>query len=347
VSEIPQLFRSEQALRGAFVEGLQQMLANHRGLGVFILVLANAIYDESIHRRLHEVLRERFEQLARHMRETLRAGRPLADAPDDVLVFLKLMAVGLEDQELTRVRREGPFELQFNPLRAYRPPRMSDVAVTRVYQAYDPSGFHFNRAFLQKEILWSGEIGHRQCRLLYNKFPFAELHGLLVMEAEDNKPQWLTHADHAAVWHIAGLLGHHLPGVGFGYNAYGAFASVNHQHLQMFVRSGGGYPVEAGQWRHNGGAHSYPLACHVYGEPDAAWEHIQRLHESNNAYNLLYRPGKLYLLPRRFQGSYAHAGWTSGFAWSEVAGGITTFNREDFDSLDAVAIVAELEKLRL
>jgi len=346
MTDLPQVFRSEQALRGGFAEGLARMLAGDPGLGVFILVLANATYDSKIHQRLQGRLRERFDELADVVRDELRAGRPLTAAPDDVLVFLKLMAVGLERLEPARTRRAGAFELQFNPLRAYRPPRMSGSAVTRLYSPYDPNGFHFNKPFLQKEIFWSGEIGQHRCRLLYNKFPFAELHGLLVIDAQDNKPQWLTEADHAAVWRITRLLGRNLPGVGFGYNSQGAFASVNHQHLQMFVRSGGCYPVEAGQWQHNGGDRTYPLACEVYQDVDAAWEHLHRLHESNTAYNLLYRPGRMYLLARRFQGSYQHAGWTGGFAWSEVCGAVTTYNSGDFAKLDEDAVFAEMAKLR-
>lgn len=347
MTDLPEVFHSEQALRSAFVQGLERMLADHAGLGVFILALANATCDSDIHRRLQGRLRERFDGLAEAMRDDLRAGRPLKDAPDDVLVFLKLMAVGLDDLELTRVRPEGAFELQFNPLRAYRPARMSDVAVTRLYSPYDPNGFHFNKPFLHKEVFWSGEIGQQQVRLLYNKFPFAELHGLLVIDPQDNKPQWLTRADHAAVWRIAALLGQHLPGVGFAYNAYGAYASVNHQHLQMFVRAAGRYPIEAEHWQHNGGQHVYPLACRVYRDMDAAWEQLHRLHESNIPYNLLYRPGRLYLVARRFQGTYQHAAWTGGFAWAEVCGAVTTFNSADFAGLEEATIVAEMQKLRI
>ena len=79
----------------------------------------------------------------------------------------------------------------------------------------------------------------------------------------------------------------------------------------------------------------------------AAWRAIARLHECNQAYNLLYRPGCLYLLPRRLQGDYTHSPWTSGFAWSELAGSITTFNREDFEGLDERAIRAEMARLDL
>lgn len=342
----PGIFRNREVLREAFIDGLERMLAEHHNLGVFILVLANATYDAPIYQRLQRPLQERFEQLSEQMRATLRAGRPLGDAPDDVLVFLKLMAVGFGDLELTRFRTVDGFELQFNPLRAYRPARASSAVVDSLCVPFDPNGFHFNKPFLQKEVLWAGDLQGRSCRLLFNKFPFAELHGLLVIDPEQNKPQWLTETDHRSVWRITESLGGKLPGVGFAYNAYGAYASVNHQHLQMFVRSAGEYPVESVRWQHRGGSEPYPLECHCFEEAGDAWQAIREMHQRMQAYNLLYRPGRLYLLARRFQGSYQHSTWTSGFAWSEVCGGMTTFNAEDFDALDGAAICAEIARLR-
>ena len=346
MTEIAPLFASQARLREAFIVGIEQMLGHHRGLGVFILALANATYDEALWQRLREPLKVRFEELADSLREELRAGRNPADAPDDVLVFLKLMAVGFDGLQLTRFRREHAFELQFNQLRAFRPSRMANVAVEELYRPFDPQGFHFNKPFLLKEVLWEGRLVGHDCRVLYNKFPFAELHALLVIGPEDNKPQWLTEADHAAAWQITSALAEGLPGVGFGYNAYGAYASVNHQHLQMFSRSDGAYPVEAPHWRHNGGEEDYPAECYRFENPDDAWSAIHAFHQSNRAYNLLYRPGRLYLLLRRFQGSYQHEPWTSGFAWSELAGAVTTFNPQDFETLGRAQIAAELEKLR-
>lgn len=343
----PALFADREAFRGAFVAGLERMLEQHRDLGVFILTLANASYDASIHARLQGRLRQRFEELSSELRGALIDGRPLNGAADDLLVFLKLMVVGFDELALTRLRRAGLFELQFNPLRAYRPPRMSDVAVDNLSCAFNPDGFHFNKPFLKKEVFWSGELAGRDCRLLYNKFPFAELHGLLVISPDENKPQCLTEDDHLTVWQVCRELGEGLPGVGFGYNAYGAYASVNHLHLQMFVRSSDVYPVESPQWRHLGGGIDYPVEVRVLERPEVAWQAIMDLHHRNVPYNLLYRPGRLYLMPRRFQGDYRHADWTSGYAWSELCGAVTTFNIRDFEHLDQQALQAEMRKLRV
>jgi hypothetical protein len=76
-----------------------------------------------------------------------------------------------------------------------------------------------------------------------------------------------------------------------------------------------------------------------------AWQAVAGLHALETSYNLLYRPGCLYILPRAMQGSYAHSGWTGGFAWSELAGAVTVFDPADFEGLDRADIDAELAKL--
>lgn len=346
---LPPPFQNTREFRAAFGKGLGAMLA-HAELGAFILVLANATFDPEIHRLLQRRLRERFAALAGHYRSLLGAGRALPDPPDDVLVFLKLMAVEWAGLQLTGFRRAGPWEIQFNQLRSFRPPRMSHAVITEPHRPFDAHAFHFNKAFLKQEILWEGELAGRPSRLLYNKFPFAELHGLLVVEPEARRPQFLTQTDHAHLWRLTESLGVGMPGVGFGYNAYGAYASVNHQHFQMYLRdapAGGAYPIEAPRWTHNGGSEAYPLAVSRCGDPDQAWQLLEDLHRLGRSYNLLYRPGVLYVCPRALQGGYRHADWTAGFAWAEIAGSFTTFNADDYAALDDSAIRAEFTKLRL
>ena len=80
---------------------------------------------------------------------------------------------------------------------------------------------------------------------------------------------------------------------------------------------------------------------------DLAWSRIHALNQSGTSYNLLYRPGSVYLVPRSAQGSYQHAAWTAGFAWAEIAGSFTTFNAGDYQSLSAEQILAEYGKLGL
>jgi hypothetical protein len=323
-----------------------QRLLNNPGLGSYILVHANACFDPEIYHILKRDLAQRFDQLAAYCREDLSEGRELAGAEDDQLVFLKLMAIGFEGMQVTEFRQSGEWELQFNHVRAFRPSRMSRQPVQGISRPFDPNGFNFNKPYLRKEVLWAGKLLGSEVELLYNKFPFAPLHGLLVPDRRGRYPQLLTSQHHNYIWSLAEDLGSGLPGLGIAYNSYGAYASVNHLHFQFYVRSSL-LPIERECWDHNGGEMPYPLPCEVFTSAASAWAHIEALHERETSYNLIYRPGRLYLLSRRRQGSYQHAPWTNGFAWYELGGGMTTFNRSDFETLDEMAIEQEMGKLRV
>jgi hypothetical protein len=338
------IFENIDAFRQTFIDKLAVLLDDAQ-LGSFILVLANAVYDPSIYRLLQSRLEQRFTEISAGLRQQLMEGQTLNQPEDDLLVFLKLMATGLNNLEQVQFRHAGPWELQYNHVRAFRPPRMSDAVVTELHTPFDPEDFHFNKPFLRKEILWEGELMGDHCRLLYNKFPFAPLHGLLVVEPDEKHPQYLGKFAHEHTWNLLLYLGEALPDCGLGYNARGAYSSVNHQHLQMYVGKTGGYPVEQACWQHNGGDQDYPLACKVFDTAAESWHFIDRLHQANQGYNLLYRPGRVHVIPRALQGSYRHADWTGGFAWAETAGAITLFNQALYCNLDENAIIEEMDKM--
>jgi hypothetical protein len=336
------LFASTRAFREGFERGLEQML-EHDLLGVFVLVLANASYEPAMFARLREPLREIYDRWCARF----DAADELATAApaDDADVFRRLRELGFDKLETTRWREVGPWQLQFNPLRALRPPRMSNAVVESLSRPFDADGFHFNKPFLRREILWEGDMLGMPFRLLYNKFPFADLHGLLVPQPETCHPQFMTADMLARIWDVTALLGATLPGIGFGYNAYGAYASVNHLHLQSFVRESGVYPVAVPHWRHNGGDRDYPLPVQSFESRDAAWACLAGLHAANHAYNLLFLPGRLFVVQRRMQGSYRHSGWTGGFAWSETAGAVTVFSAQAFERLGEKDFSEEFARL--
>jgi diadenosine tetraphosphate (Ap4A) HIT family hydrolase len=343
---LPELFQSQVALERGFIAGLERQLASP-SLGAFILVLANASFDARIWPLLKGRLAARFAELASDLIETLRAGRQ-PDAPDDdLLVFLKLLAMGFDAITPTDIRRTGPWELQFNPLRALRPARASGQQVSGCQPpAFSRLGFHFNKPFLQPEILWEGRLLSHPARVLYNKFPFAPLHTLLVPEPDRELAQMLSQEMHYYAWHLATSLGERLPGLGIAYNSYGAHASVNHLHFQMMVRPDP-LPLLDAHWQHNGGASPYPIDCRVFGSALDAWFFLDHLHQHGTAYNLLYLADRLYCLPRKTQGSVSLPPWSSGFAWHEVAGGLTTFRRDEFAGLQAEDIASEIARLAL
>lgn len=339
------IFESAESFSAAFTSGLAEML-EHNGLGVFILVCANAGFDPRIQQALAERLQQRYQEYSEQYRTALRNGRSLPDADDDVMVFLKLMAIGFETLLPTQRRQEGPWEMQFNPLRAFRPPRMANTRVESLHVPFNENGFHFNKPFLRKESFWSGPLQGREVELLYNKFPFVEHHALLVPQREHEAPQYLTHDDHHYMWRVTSELGAALPGLGFGYNAHGAYASVNHLHFQLFLREAP-LPVQLPLWRHNGGSRDYPSRVERFDNPEAAWRYIEIMHRGGDSYNLLYLPGEIYCLPRRMQGSYSHSAWTAGFAWYEMCGGVVSFSQDDYTGLNGEMIETEFAKLAL
>ena len=340
-SEAP--FRAMKDYRSSFEAGLWRRLEEPM-LGAFILVLANASFDPAMHRRFRPALAAAFERWC----AAFDAGDPRAvdAAPDDREVFERLRVFGFERLGSTEWRELGPWELQFNPLRAFRPPRTSHAVVRKIQRPFDPDGFHFDKPFLRPEVLWEGTLCDLEVRLLYNKFPFAERHGLLVPEPSAGRPQYLDRKIHNMVWATVAELAETLPGIGLGYNAYGAFSSVNHLHFQQFVRTDGVYPIERRRWRHNGGSRDYPLSVEVRTDPDDAWLSIARRQAENRAFNLLYRPRRIYVIDRARQGSYRHSEWTGGFAWSEVAGAVTLSDRAAFEGLTERMLEAEMARMR-
>ena len=250
------LFASPAAFRQAFADGLTGLLEKG-GLGPFILVCANATFSHAIYDPAAGGLQHLYAELRAAYAEALEHGREIAAVEEDLLVFLKIQAIGLERLKPTETRQSEGWELQFNHLRSFRPKRITAKVPERLHAPFDEAGFHFNKGFMQKEAFWAGELCGRHATLYYNKYPFVDFHGLLVPERESCLSQYLTEAHHFYLWEVSAALAQNLPGVGFGYNSLGAFASVNHLHFQMFIKPQG-FPVMAPKWKHNGGILPYP-----------------------------------------------------------------------------------------
>ena len=335
---------NRDAFATAFTDGLKQLL-QQEGLGPFILVLANATFEPDLYGELETPLRQRFDRLAGELRERFAAGRDGEQSEEDLLVFLKMALIGFEGLQLTRFRDEGPWTLQFNHLRSFRPRRITSEVPREIVTPFNSRAFNFNKPFLQKECFWSGELEGRRTDLYYNKYPFAPLHGLWVLDREAGKPQFLTREDHDHVWALAAKFGERVPGLMFGYNSYGAYASVNHLHVQGFVEPAG-MPVMREHWSHHGGDTDYPARVLYFPDREESWACMAELHADEQPYNALFVPGGSYLFPRCTQGTVDVPDWSSGLTWFELAGGFIVSNREDFERLDAAELGQELERVR-
>lgn len=338
-------FASMQSFQQAFTAGLSGLL-ERGGLGPFILVCANASFDRRVGAATAAGLASLYQSLSAEYVDALANGKPIQAVEEDLLVFLKLHAVGFDRLQPTETRNSGPWEVQFNQLRSFRPKRMAAQVPASLKIPFDAAGFHFNKPFMLKESFWEGSLCGREATLYYNKYPFTDFHGLLVLEREAGLPQFLSEENHHYLWQTTRELGNTLEGTGFGYNSLGAFASVNHLHFHMFVKPAG-FPVMQKNWLHNGGDEPYPADCVAFDTPEAAWLLLSDLHAADTPYNLLYSSGRMYVFARKKQGAYTQPEWTSGFSWHELAGGMITFNRVAYAQLGPQDIERELARLAL
>lgn len=339
-------FASLEQFRQQFNQGLHELLSKQQ-LGTFILCLANATNDAELFEQLKDDLKKQYLQLLNQYQSALKNGDQIDVVEEDLLVFLKLHTLGFDNVKLTQQRAESPWQYQFNQLRSFRPTRMTKFQHNgKMFTPYVDSHFHFNKPFMAKECFWKGKYNGKQLDLFYNKYPFADLHGLIVPERESCLPQFLSQDMHQYTWQLTNSLSKTLSGVGLGYNSYGAYASVNHLHFQMFVHSKG-LPVSHPQWKHNGGVENYPLDVIKFDDVLQAWEFIDELHNKNQAYNLLYMPGLIYVIPRKIQGSVDVPHWSSGFTWYELSGAMLSFNRDDYQGLSSEDVFSLINRLSL
>jgi len=338
---IPDLFHSADTFRDRFERGLIDLLRSTGELGEDILVLANANFEPRIWEHLHDELRTCFARLAAES-----TAQTLHGAPDDVATLREIIDHDFDSLRPVESRRSGPWELQFNPLRAFRPARHSGARIEAIRAPFDATRFHFDKPFLRQEIIWEGQLLGRNATLFYNKFPFADYHGLLVPDLGGHRPQFLEADDFAFLCDAAQELAARMPGFGLGYNSYGAHASVNHLHFQTFLRTEP-LPIEDLHWAHNDGPDPYPCRCLRFDAPREAQAYIAELPEQAISYNLILASGHIYCLPRRKQGEVAYAPWLGALAWYEMAGGFPLASAEDFAQLSAAEIAAQIAAVDL
>jgi len=325
-------FSSLKEFRQQFNQGLFQLLDKQQ-LGTFILCLANASNDAELFSQLKEPLFNQYQQLLNSIQHNLSSGKQFNVVEEDLLVFLKLHALGFNNIQLTQQRIESGWQCQFNQLRSFRPKRISAFAHNaQMSTPFVESQFNFNKPFMAKECFWSGEYNGQSLDIFYNKYPFADLHALLVPRRKECLAQYLTLDMHTYIWQFVSEFSRIFPGLAVAYNSYGAYASVNHLHFQMFINSTG-LPISSSQWIHNGGKQQYPLKVFSSDDVKHSWQIIADLHAQNQPYNLIYMNSKMFIIPRKFQGSVDVPDWSSGFTWSELSGALLSFNQDIYRTI--------------
>lgn len=323
-----------------FAEKLRGMLSPDE-LGAFILVLSNSLQDRASQQILKTDLMAIFVELNnRH-----KAGE-LTAPQDDLDVFEKIKNKGVGSLTVWENIAQGEWELLYNPMRALRPERASAEKIETIFREFDNNKFHFNKPFLRPEILWEGEWRNVPLRVLYNKFPFAPYHLIIVPQPELALPQYLLKQHHELMWQLLEEQSDIFTGLGVGYNSLGACASVNQLHFQSFIQAEK-LPIEKSLWQHNGGVHDYPMRCVKTTSAEESWTMIEQMHAHNQPYNLLYRRGCCYLLPRKMQGSELVAERVQGAGWIEECGVFNIANKKHGKSLTAEYLYADLKSLSL
>ena len=339
-------FTSIELFRHEFNAGLHR-LAEEDSFGAFILVCANATGDTALFADIRPLIEKQYRNLYENCRSAFLKGRAVDVVDEDLLVFLKLHAMGFDEIRMSESRHEEIWKIQFNHLRAFRPKRIAQAVHTgRMSEPFNKDTFNFNKPFMASECFWQGDLLGRQVDLFYNKYPFADLHGLLVLDRMAQHAQLLEFTDHQYVFELCQALADEFRGIGFGYNSYGAYASVNHLHFQMFVEADD-WPVTKDFWQHNGGAREYPANCNVFDSVSDSWAFIKNLHTAVQPYNVLYLPGRVYVYPRKTQGTVKVPAWSSGFTWYELSGGVVAFNRDDYQNLRAADFEKYLRALKV
>ena len=326
-----------------FVNKLIAMLSPDE-LGAYILVLANSIQDDAIRELLAGSLQENEKTLAIAIKD-----KTLRYTQDDGDVFEKLGAIDAGQLSSWVRHKVGVWDVVSNPFRSLRPSRASSVVATSIAEDFSQHTFDFNKDFLDPEVLWQGcwqdeDQQSFSFRVLYNKFPFIPYHTLIVPDHDSECPQYLTQRYHFMMWQLVLNNQRELQGFGAGFNSLGACASVNHLHFHGFIQSEA-LPVESARWVHNGGTFDYPMSCFAKDDKQQAWDLIAQLHDRNMPYNVLYRAGRCYVLPRKMQGDAGVLDAVSGAGWAEECGLFVATDESEVEMLTEEIITDNLRSL--
>jgi diadenosine tetraphosphate (Ap4A) HIT family hydrolase len=316
-----QLPKTAQQFHDAFHAGIESLLkAASPSASQLVLALAHAIMLED--------------------RALIARVRPLAqpylhrdpDSEDEQVLQFALT----QPDPLALIRRRttpGRWTLQLNELRTRRPLREGVAAATRNHQPFDPAKFNYSK--LAHEIFWQAEIAGQTAAFYYNKYPVQPYHTLIVPDPVAGKEQFLQRAVHDLAWQLAAHLRLAFPELALGYSSLGSNASVNHLHFHL-VPDARPFPLLSQD------PAGYLIPVHEHRSPDSAWAAIDELQRTNRPFVLIYTPGRMLLIPRRFQGSYEQPTWTHGFAWGELAGGIIVHGTEAFATITDADIEAAI-----
>ena len=318
-----------------FKDKLNEMLLPDE-LGSFILVLFNSMQDASLQKALASKLEATFNEL--------KNNQNLQSAPDDLSVFKALKQTGISSYGAWENKQIENWHCAYNPLRALRPERSSKESFGGLQQPFNDNAFHFSKPFLKPEILSEENFEDTALQVMYHKFPFAPYHLLIVVEASKHKPQYLDEHTHKMTWNLAKHCERNITGFGLAYNSLGAGASVNQLHIHGFVDDKL-LAIQQKNWSHSGGEDTYPLEVNGFSSAHSSWKLIEKYHQQNQPYNLLYRSGICYVIRRKPQSEVELPKWLANVGWYEASGEFNLSDKHYYESLTADKIQNALSNL--
>jgi len=334
-----QALLSSENFKLAFNQGLVTLLSRQSS-GVFILALANSLQNKEIFESNSETIVKTFNQIKQNYFKCQSEKVKTGDAKDDEDVMMVLFDMGVNAFNITKKRSvkygNASWQVRFNPLRSFRPKRMSGQNFSGLNIAFNEKGFHFDKAFLTDEIFIDQHINNKHVSLLYNKFPFADYHGLFVVDKHKHYNQFLFKEIFFYIFNLYQQLANHISGLVIAYNSLGAGASVNHLHFQSSITSDQ-YCIESKLWKHNGGNESYPVTCLVFETGDEGWQCIDYYQKTDTPFNIIIKSNKLYCLPRKDPGSEPEP-----MAWYQMAGNFVFSDNKRFSEITHDQIIKKL-----
>ncbi|MCU7958562.1 MAG: hypothetical protein KZQ58_00890 [gamma proteobacterium symbiont of Bathyaustriella thionipta] len=334
---LPLLLQSRVNYEASLRDGLAGML-QQPSAGDLILILANLLTSSKPPQPLLSKVQA---AIAGYDTASPQARKQIP--PDDLNVLTALQQTSGNHYESVSWRSVPPWKIQFNPLRALRPPRNATAGRQPLRQAFDPKLFHFNLPFLDSETCFKGSLSAVSCKLLYNKFPFATGHTLLVPEAARQHPQWLSQDWHQWAWSLLQQISG-MP-VALAYNSLGAGASINHLHFHCVLEDS--YPIESGHWAHNGGTQHYPAEVLHFTDIQSAWDCIRQQQAGNQPFNLFYRKQQMYLIRRKYLSDCPAPAGFSSLSWYESCGHFVCFDPDNFQQINAMLLTNYLSDSRI
>ena len=336
------LFHSEKGFKKIFIKGLVDIYRDDKNLKpeTFVLLLCNSFFEKEIAGLLSKYAENYYNRLYKLYKE----GRLENTKSDDYLVMEKIFNYGFKKIRPIMFRKEEDlWDIQYNPLREMRPERAAVQKVNKLKQKFEDKGFNYTRSYIENEILYEGEHKGNNFTILFNKFPFARYHTLLVPDRMKKLPQFLTKKYLDLAYSFMKKMSPKIKGLGMGYNSYGGYASVNHLHFQMFIDEKG-MPYNDMRWLHNGGTEKYPAYVEVFESSSSCMKYLDQLYKKNVPFNLLFSKNKIFCFPRVFQHSN-HERISGGFAWFQFAGGIICLKKEIYEKVTGKLIRQQLKVL--